>query len=60
MKIKCLSVICALWIFVCAEGFLVETKIEITVSVLRNLHVSSVCFVHSDHKGKSDSVARVL
>ena len=60
MKIKCLSVICTLWICVCAEGFSVETATEITVSVLRKLHVSSVCFVQSDQKGKQYSVARLL
>ena len=60
MNIKCLSVICTLWISVCAEGFSVEMTTEIVVSVLRKLHVSSVCFVHSGPKGKPDSVVRVL
>jgi len=60
MKIKCLSVIGTLWIFVCTEGFSVETTRDITVSVLRKLHVSSVCLIHSDQKGKPDRVIRVL
>jgi len=60
MRINCLSVIYALWIFVGVEGFSVETTTEITVSVLRKLRFSSVRFVHSDQKGKPYNVARVL
>lgn len=56
MKKKCLLVICTLWIFVCTDGFSVKMTVDGTVSVLRKLHSSTVCFVHSDQKGKPASI----
>jgi hypothetical protein len=57
---KSLVVICISCIFVAAAGLSVETKVRITVSVVKKLRSSGVYFVHSGQQGKSRSVANTF
>lgn len=57
---KCLVVVCMSCIFVGAVRLSVETKVNVTVSVVKKLHSSGVYFVHSGQQGKSRSVANTF
>lgn len=54
---KYLVVLCISCIFVGAARLSVETKVNVTLSVVKKLHSSGVYFVHSGKQGKSRSVA---
>jgi hypothetical protein len=57
---KCLVVVCISCIFVHAVRLSVETKVNVTISVVKKLHSSGVHVVHSGQQGKSRSVANTF
>jgi hypothetical protein len=60
IKMKYLFVVCVSFSFVGAVRVSVETKVNITVSIVKKLYSSGICFVHSGQEGKSRSAAKTF
>jgi hypothetical protein len=57
---KCLLVVCTTFIFVESASLSVETKVIITVNIVKKVHSSGICYLQSNQQGKSRSVTNRL